>query len=331
MNAGLPRRRFLEALVAIPAGLGASRAAFRAAAAEPRHAVRPGEMIEGGLDAGGHSVTFGFRGRPVLAYAAEPSLHKPYVRELRTLRGENVLRDAPADHLHHHGLMFAVRVNGVNFWEERPPAGRQVAAGAPVVERGSGRDGLPWASLRQRLHWLPPGEEDPAAALLIEEREVRLTVDAGLEEVAVAWTGRFEVGPSVERAVVHGTDYNGLGLRLPEAFDHVAEFANSARLSYSAAQTFDVRPAAWTSASGRMEGREVQVALASHPANPGRQSFFSMRNAFAYLAAIPELAREPLEFGRGGRFVFRHLLLALPAHQNPDYLDRRFGPWLSSP
>ena len=50
---------------------------------------------------------------------------KPYVKELFTMGGLNVLLDAPHDHLHHHGLMFAVAVDGVNFWEESPRAGRQ--------------------------------------------------------------------------------------------------------------------------------------------------------------------------------------------------------------
>ncbi|MHC4656117.1 MAG: DUF6807 family protein, partial [Planctomycetota bacterium] len=51
---------------------------------------------------------------------------KPYVQQLFSPAGVNILRDAPADHLHHHALMFAVKVNGVNFWEETPTAGKQL-------------------------------------------------------------------------------------------------------------------------------------------------------------------------------------------------------------
>ena len=154
-------------------------------------------------------------------------------------------------------------------------------------------------------------------------------MNAGSEEVALEWRAAFTGGPAAGRLVLHGPDYHGLGLRLPAEFDHVAEFRNSARLPYSEAQTFDVRPAAWTAAAGRMAGREVQVALASHPGNPGRQSFFSMRNAFAYLAATPEPSREPLSFPGEARFEFRYLLLVQSAHQNSEYLDRRFAPWLA--
>src|SRR4051794_4723093 len=46
--------------------------------------------------------------RPVLVYAFATNQFKPYVRELYAANGLNVLLDGPADHLHHHGLMYAV-------------------------------------------------------------------------------------------------------------------------------------------------------------------------------------------------------------------------------
>ena len=60
-----------------------------------------------------------WQGRRLLLYAFQTNQFKPYVREFYTLKGDNVLVDSPPDHLHHHGLMYAIRVNGVNFWEER--------------------------------------------------------------------------------------------------------------------------------------------------------------------------------------------------------------------
>ena len=61
---------------------------------------------------------------PVI-YRVDGVPFKPYVEKLFTPSGTNILRDAPSDHLHHHGLMFAVRVNGINFWEEKPDSGKQ--------------------------------------------------------------------------------------------------------------------------------------------------------------------------------------------------------------
>ena len=59
-----------------------------------------------------------YKQQRLLVYAFDPLRFKPCARELAPLGGPNILRDAPADHLHHHALMFAVAVNGVNFWEE---------------------------------------------------------------------------------------------------------------------------------------------------------------------------------------------------------------------
>ncbi len=43
---------------------------------------------------------------------------KPYVDQLLSPAGVQVLRDSPSDHKHHHGLMYALEVDKVNFWEE---------------------------------------------------------------------------------------------------------------------------------------------------------------------------------------------------------------------
>ncbi|MBI4579868.1 MAG: PmoA family protein, partial [Planctomycetes bacterium] len=62
---------------------------------------------------------------------------KPYVEQLLTPSGVNVLRDSPSDHKHHHGIMFAVAVDGVNFWEEREPFGRQISR-STTLSQGHG-------------------------------------------------------------------------------------------------------------------------------------------------------------------------------------------------
>ena len=61
----------------------------------------------------------------LLRYPYRDVPYKPYVQQLYTPNGINVLRDAPHDHLHHHALMYAISVDGVNFWEEQNAPGRQ--------------------------------------------------------------------------------------------------------------------------------------------------------------------------------------------------------------
>ena len=64
---------------------------------------------------------------PVLQYRHDGIPHKPYIKELFTPGGVQVLRDAPADHIHHHGVMFAVAADGVTYWTETAQGGRQVS------------------------------------------------------------------------------------------------------------------------------------------------------------------------------------------------------------
>src|SRR3990170_2782567 len=61
-------------------------------------------------------ITITADGKTLLKYKYAEVPCKPYVEEFYSPAGVNVLRDAPADHLHHHGLMLAVKVDGVNFW-----------------------------------------------------------------------------------------------------------------------------------------------------------------------------------------------------------------------
>ncbi|HEY9174805.1 MAG TPA: DUF6807 family protein, partial [Verrucomicrobiae bacterium] len=75
------------------------------------------------------TVTSG--GQKLLVYAFGRERFKPCVRELYTLKGDNLLRDAPHDHLHHHALMYAIRVNGLNFWEEISGSGVEKPVASP--------------------------------------------------------------------------------------------------------------------------------------------------------------------------------------------------------
>ncbi|MBU0616100.1 MAG: PmoA family protein, partial [Planctomycetes bacterium] len=73
--------------------------------------------------------------RAVLHYRYTDVPFKPYVRALYSPNGLNVLLDAPPDHLHHHGLMFAVGVDDVHFWAEDPQAGHQMHTNTGVEVR----------------------------------------------------------------------------------------------------------------------------------------------------------------------------------------------------
>ena len=83
---------------------------------------------------------------------------KPYFQELCSPDGINILRDAPFDHLHHHGLMYAVAVDGVNFWEERPTSGRQLHRSFSKIKSAKSGTGI---SFSETLDWIGPDDQKP--------------------------------------------------------------------------------------------------------------------------------------------------------------------------
>lgn len=272
-----------------------------------------------------------YQDRPLLTYAFASNQFKPYVRALRTLRGENVLLDAPADHLHHHGLMYAIRVNGVNFWEERDAPGHEVHVTFFFRHTGRNATGRPEASFGELIHWVPDGggmDADPARAFLVERRTLTLTVDEAQDEVALAWHSEFELGGRTNRIRLHGSDYNGLGLRLPPAWDRRAFHTNSEAAPYVTRGRRDVFPARWASVANRAGTVSAQVTLLARPrGHAGTNAFFAMTDPFTYLAATQSLDRAPLEYRAGDRFSLDYLVLVHSAARSPAQLESRYQAW----
>ena len=104
---------------------------------------------------------------PLARYRFGDVPFKPYVDELRTPLGKNIVRDAPADHLHHHALMYAICVGGFNFWEEtNQNFGKQV-----TIKCQSASD-----SIESVLNWNTPEQK----TLLEETRTIHVGLKNGV-------------------------------------------------------------------------------------------------------------------------------------------------------
>lgn len=273
------------------------------------------------------------RNRRVLLYAFKTDQFKPYVRELYTIEGASVLRDAPADHLHHHGLMYAIRVNGHNFWEETGEPGHERSVELTPGKASRSPEGLPQASFSHLIHWIAHKDralaDTAAVALLIERRAITVTVDEANQEVVLQWQSDFEVGRGAGgRAVLTGSNYNGLGMRLPQSFDRVAGFQNSDNLRYNPANQQTVLAAKWSAVSGVVEGGNIMAALFAQPETTrGATKFFTMLEPFAYLAVTQSLNEAPMEYSTGDKFSVKYLLAVYPSVKNPEFLQQRYAAW----
>ncbi len=273
-----------------------------------------------------------YKGNKLLVYAFATNQFKPYVRELYTLRGENVLRDAPPDHAHHHGMMYAVYVNGINFWEERNEPGFEQHVELPLHTAAMKANGVPTAFFTELIYWVAPTNRtaipSPDKALLLERRTLTLTVDEKNQEVALRWESRFEVAPRAGKVTLHGPNYDGLGLRLPESFNHVAKFQNSGNEPYTGNNTQNTIPAQWTSVSGQMGGRNVMLVMFGRKDNPrGDGVFFTMLDPFAYLSATQGLDKKPQEYSAGEKFTLSYLLTVYSDNKSPEFIRRRCELW----
>jgi hypothetical protein len=257
------------------------------------------------------------------------------VKELRTTEGQNILRDAPFDHLHHHALMYAITVNGINFWEETSGNGVQkpVQTSEPLLgfaEIAGGK--LPQAKISQVIHWVAPQDtflpNNAPVALLVEHRTLVLTVDEKHQEVALEWKSQFEVGPKTNTVTLTGANYLGLGMRFLQDLDPLAVHSLAGVRPDLASNRQDVSVAPWAAVSFTEPGQPATIALAGHPSNPrGDATYFSMLTPFAYLSATQALDKEPLVYHSGEKWELNYLVLVYPEAKPSDTLRHRVESW----
>ena len=280
--------------------------------------------LEAGVATNAWIVTH--NGQPLLRYVFNPRQAKPYVAEFSAPGGRNILRDSPSDHLHHHALMYAIKVNGLNFWEEVSGNGvERVVETTASVTGGA-------ATLRQTIHWVAPQDaflaDTTPAALLVEQRTLILAVDAATREAALEWKAEFEVGRKTNEVALTGANYHGLGMRYIQEFDALANHSYAGRKP-DLVNRQEVSPAKWAAVSFAAPDQPATIALIPHPANArGDGQFFSMSTPFAYLAATQGLDKEPLVYHSGDKFTLRYLLLLYPEVKTTEALEARARRWV---
>jgi len=274
--------------------------------------------------------TITFNDKPVMVYAFSKEKSKPYVKELYTLAGNNILRDSPPDHVHHRGLMYAIKVNGTNFWEEQTGHGieRVIRTSKPIL--GTNTMGIPRAIIQQTIHWILPSDtllaDTTSAALLVEQRTLTLSVNETTREVALQWKSAFKVGK--KDVVLEGANYHGLGMRFQQPLDAVAEHFFSGGKPDLSGTKQDVSQHKWEAVHFDGPGHAATLALFGHPSNAGGDSYyFSMHSPFAYLSATQKLESTPLTYPSGARFQLNYLITLYPELKTAEALDQCAQEW----
>lgn len=264
---------------------------------------------------------------PLLEYRhGGPGLFKSYVSGLWTSGGINFLRDAPHDHLHHHSLMLAFNVDGVEFWGvEDEKCGKQVHAGFADV-REPDRDGH--VSFTDRLEWRAPSAGGPGELFLLEDRRLSISPAKVGEPQILDWESSFRIPPGSRARKLSGREYHGLGVRFLASMDKGGRFLNSEG-GTGVAGTNGKR-ARWCSYSAPLEnGEKVTLAMVDDPKNPRSPAdWFTMENPFAYLSLTLGLDAEPMDLAEGKELRLHYGIVVFQGEASKEAIEAAGKAWL---
>jgi hypothetical protein len=269
----------------------------------------------------GTSLTVRHHQAVVIRYRYGAKLFKPYVAELRLPDGRNLLRDSPADHIHHHALMFAWNVDGVEFWGEAGQVGRQVHRAFKGLKPGATSDR---AVIVESLDWVGP---DGKTVLLREHRTITTYADSTPADRLIAWQSDL-VGADPKRDVtITGRSYLGLGARFRVPMDRGARFATAK--GQTDVKRVNGSKARWCAITGNVEpDKPITFAMLDDPKNPRHPAkWFAMNKPFAYLSATIGLEGKPFVLKAGQHLVVRYGVAAWARPAGPERVEHAYRAW----
>jgi hypothetical protein len=269
----------------------------------------------------------------LLRYRHSDVPFKPYVKELFTPSGINVLLDAPPDHLHHHGLMFACAVDKVDFWGEAPSQpgghferlpGKQEHlrfSEVGVTELKGHRVGR----FAEPLQWVSQRDNAP---LLVEYRYVTVGRTGEPRVTLLTWQSVLSA-PSAKEVVLSGSHYHGLGLRFIRSMDATGEFRNPDNDSGVIFRGEErLTRSKWCAYTAQADGKTVTVAMFDHPDNPRHPAtWFTMAKPFAYVSATLRLHEEPLKVLAGKPLTLRYGVALWDGRPETSQIDDLHRQW----
>lgn len=262
----------------------------------------------------------------LLRYGYRDVPFKPCMQQLFTPGGINILRDSPADHKHHHALMYAVTVDGLNFWEEQKEPGRQMHKSFCDVTVDTQND-VPHGGFTERLDWVNPKTNQ---LLLNESRTIAVSQPDDSGVTLLNWQSSFTVPRGKDSATLSGSHYFGLGMRFVETMDVAPQLRNSSGKAGEAVRGSEqLTRANWCALTAKADGKPVTVAMFCHPDNLRHPThWFTMTKPFAYLSATMNLHREPLKITSGEPLKLRYAVALWDGSVENSQIDRLYHRWV---
>ncbi len=288
-------------------------------------ATQPSAHVDWQIQREAESIRVTRNGRPVLLYRYKGA-PKPYLKELYTPAGVQVLLDSPPDHVHHRGLMFAVAVDGVDFWSETDQSGKQVSSSLTTAPPVPGRDDE--MVFLEHVSWRARDDKE----LLHEAR--RIDVHRAPEIYAsgatlLTWRALL-TSSNADDAQLAGSHYFGLGMRFVAAMDKNGRFISSDRNAVPEVVRGDEQlyTGAWCAYTASMDGHQVTVALFDRPENKRPATWFTMKDPFAYISATWKLHEEPLTLKPAEPLYLTYGVAAWDGQIAPEQIAKTYEIWL---
>ena len=263
----------------------------------------------------------------ILCYRYEDVPFKPYVQQLCSPGGINILRDAPHDHLHHHALMYAVAVDGLNFWEEQTEPGRELHKCFDDM-RVDVNDDKSQAGFTEQIDWINPRNRE---LLLKERRTIKVKSIEDIKATLLSWQSSLAVPPGKKSMTLTGSHYFGLGMRFLESMDKGGEFLNITGQAGDIVRGAErIARADWCAYIAKADGKPVTIAMFGHPENIRHPThWFTMTEPFAYLAATLNLYKEPLEVISDKPLLLRYAVVVWDGRIDKSKIDQVYKHWVN--
>ncbi len=237
---------------------------------------------------------------------------KPYLHPLQSPNGHCVSLASPHDHVHHKGLMYALRIPELNFWEERSTRPGEAVGRERHLAFSAVRESGDEVGFTETLSWEPA---DGGEAVFDETR----TLACRREASGFRWTWTTTLTARRRTRLIHSqwshvapdrrkTNYHGLGLRLRREFgggtrnnalqlDHGPLRWNHGPLRFDFETAMGTTPARVTFI-GAVDGIWPTPRVAVTFAQAQKNGLFVMVEPFAFFALGPSnLGERPLSAG----------------------------------
>jgi hypothetical protein len=265
--------------------------------------------------------------RLVLHYRFRGVPMKPYADQFFSPAGVQVLRDAPHDHKHHHGLMYALAIDGIDFWSEvgqgfGKELHKSLADVKATVRNGTGRAGFV-----EQLDWVGPAS---GKLLLVERRTIDLLRADDLGATLVGWRCRLQTPPGKQSITITGSHYFGLGIRFVESMDKGGRFFNADDKPGEIVRGDERLTAVkWCAYTAKADGKPVTAAIFDHPGNVRHPAkMFTMSKPFAYLSATLNVWKEPLAVKAGKPLELSYGVALWDGEVDKATVEKLYQRWL---